>query len=167
MSEEILIAKDREGKELRFCGIENWNKMFKKFKGGMARHNHAAILSDNVNEEPTVPIAALARLAGTGGGPPLPTDARDKSDYLKVMRTWNNSCIIVLCSLLAMLNDDIKSAVKASGLDVEISTKANIQLIIDWIDVEYGGWNDLRGTRNYDEMKRIPNFTCIESTNAG
>ena len=66
-----------------------------------------------------------------------------------------------------MLNDDIKSAIKASGLDVEVSTKANIQLIIDYIDVEYGGWSDLRRTRNYDEMKRIANFTSIESTNAG
>ena len=117
--------------------------MFKNFKECMARHNHAGILSNDANEEPTIPIAALARLAGTGGAPPLPTDARDKSDYLKVNKSWKNSCIIVLCSLLAMLNDDIKSAIKASGLDVEVSTKANIQLIIDYNDVEYGGWSDL------------------------
>ena len=63
MSEEILIAKDREGKKLRFSGIEDWNKMFKNFQECMARHNHAVVLSGDANEEPTIPIAALARLA--------------------------------------------------------------------------------------------------------
>ena len=31
-------------------------------------------------------VAALARLSGTGGAPPLPNDASDKSDYLKAMK---------------------------------------------------------------------------------
>ena len=81
MSTEIIIAKDRNGKILKFSGIEDWNRMFKDFKECMGRHNHATILSGNTYEEPTVPHAALARLAGTGGAPPLPNDARDKSDF--------------------------------------------------------------------------------------
>ncbi len=90
MSTEIIIAKDRNGNTLKFSGIKNWNRMFKNFKECMGRDNHAAILSNNAYEEPTVPVAALARLAGTGGAPPLPSDARDKSDFLKVivMENW-------------------------------------------------------------------------------
>ena len=38
---------------------------------------------------------------------------------------------------------------------------------MDWMEVEYGCWSDARGTRNYDEMKRIPSFMNIESTNEG
>ena len=43
----------------------------------------------------------------------------------------------------------------------------HINIIINWINVEYGIWNDARGTRNYDEMKLIPIFTSIESTTEG
>ncbi len=104
MSEEILITKDRERKKLKFSCIEDRNKMFTNFKKCMERHNHNGILWNNENEVPTAPTAALARLTGAGSATPPPTDARDKYDILKVMKTWNNSCIIILGSLLAMLS---------------------------------------------------------------
>ena len=131
MSNDIIIAKDRNGKVLKFSGIEDWNEMLIDFKECMSRNNHAGVLSNNVYDEPIVPIAALGRLAGTGGLPPLPTDARDVADFKKVIKSWNNSCVIVLCSLLAILSHDIVCAIKASGLNVKLVNKPNIPLIID------------------------------------
>ena len=45
-----------------------------------------------------------------------------------------------------------------------LSTRNNIIQIIDCVNREYRGLSDVRGTRNYDEMKAKSNFTSIEST---
>ena len=79
----IIIARDRDNKILKFSGIEDWNLMLRDFKECMGRYNHGGVLAENDFEEPIEPTAALARLRGTGGGPPLPTDARDKQDFVK------------------------------------------------------------------------------------
>jgi hypothetical protein len=47
------------------------------------------------------------------------------------------------------------------------ATRNNITQIIDCVNREYGGLNDVKDTRNYDEMTAISNFTRIESTNDG
>jgi len=47
------------------------------------------------------------------------------------------------------------------------ATRNNITQIIDCVNREYGGLSDIRGTRNYDELKAKSNFTSIESTNDG
>ena len=163
----IIIARDRKNKILKFSGIEDWNEILEEFKECMSRNNHGGVMADENYEEPIEPTAALARLRGTGGVPPLATDTRERSDFVKALKVWKTSCVAVLCSLLAILTTEVSSRLEASGLNIKIATRLNIQIIIDWINVEYGGWNDARGTRNYDEMKQIPNFTSIESTNEG
>ena len=80
----IIIAKDRDNKILKFSGIEDWNLILRYFKECMGRYNHGGVLADNDFEEPIEPTAALARLRGAEGVPPLPTDARDKSNFVKV-----------------------------------------------------------------------------------
>jgi hypothetical protein len=56
---------------------------------------------------------------------------------------------------------------EATDINLTNATKRNINNIINWTNTEYGGWSDARGTRNYDEMKSIGNFTSIETTNEG
>ena len=66
-----------------------------------------------------------------------------------------------------MLDTNVKSRLEATTIDTKTPTRLNIRLIIVWINLEYGSWNDARGTRNYDEMKLIQNFTSTESTTEG
>ena len=74
MSDNIIIARDRNNKILKFSGIEDWNQILKDFKECMKRKGHGRVLAENDYEEPIEPIAALNRLRGLGGAPPLPTD---------------------------------------------------------------------------------------------
>jgi hypothetical protein len=41
----IIIAKDRKNKVLKFSGMEDWNEILKEFKECMSRNNHAGVLS--------------------------------------------------------------------------------------------------------------------------
>ena len=83
----IILARDRDNKILEFSGIEYWNLMLRDFKECMGQYNHGGVLSDNDFEEPIEPTAALARLRGTAGVPPLPTDAREKQDFVKAFKS--------------------------------------------------------------------------------
>ena len=56
---------------------------------------------------------------------------------------------------------------EATDLNLTNATRTNINNIINWTNNKYGGWSDSRGTRNYDEMKSIGNFTTVENTNDG
>ena len=103
-------------------------------------------LAVNSYEEPIEPTAALSRLRNTVGGPPLPTDSRDISDFVKANKAWNNSCVMVLYSLIAILTPEILSRLEASGLNIKVASKLNIQLIMDWMEVEYGCWSDAKRT---------------------
>ena len=163
----IIIAKDRKNKILRFTGIEDWYDVLKEFRECMSRNNHAGVLSENDYDEPVEPVAALNRLRNTSRVPPLPTDQRDKTDFVKAMKSWTSSCTAVLCSLINILSIEVSSRLEATDIDLTRATRQNIYRIIDWLNQEYGGWSDARGTRNYDEMLRIPNFTSIETTNEG
>ena len=96
----VIISKDRKGKISRFSGIEDWNKILKDFKECMSRYNHGGVLSDSDYEEPIEPTAALDRLRGIGVNPPLPTDARDKSDVVKAIKPWDTSCVTVMVNCL-------------------------------------------------------------------
>ena len=84
-----------------------------------------------------MPVAALTRLRGTAGVPPLSTDERDKEKFVKNIKLWNTSCVVVLCSLTEMLSEEILSRIKASGLNVKTADKNNIQLILDWLNVVF------------------------------
>ena len=161
----IIIAKDRKNKTLKFSGIEDWNEIYKEFKECMSRNNHAGILSEYDYEEPIEPTNAIRRLRGISRSRPKPTDQKDLTDYVKAIKIWTSSCAAVLGSLLNMFTSDVTGRLEATDLNLITASKANIMLIIEWINTEYGGWSDSRGTRNYDEMKSIPNFTSIESTN--
>ena len=66
-----------------------------------------------------------------------------------------------------MLDTNVKSRLESTTIDTKTPTRLSIRIIIVWINLEYGSWNDARGTRNYDEMKLIPNFTSTESTTEG
>ena len=83
------------------------------------------------------------------------------------MKVWTASCAAVLGSLLSMFTTEVMGRLEATNLNLVAASRTNITNIIDWVVREYGGWSDARGTRNYDEMKAIPNFTSIESTNDG
>ena len=74
----IIIAKDRKNKILKFTGIEDWYDVLKEFRECMSRNNHAGVLSENDYDEPVEPVAALNRLRNNSRIPPLPTDQRDK-----------------------------------------------------------------------------------------
>ena len=163
----IIIARDRKNKILRFTGIEDWYEILREFRECMSRNNHAGVLSGNDYDEPVEPVAALNRLRNMARAPPLPTDQRDKTDFVKAMKIWTNSCTAVLCSLLNMLSIEVTGRLEATDLNLTEASRTNIERIIDWINYQYGGWSDSRGTRNYDEMKSIPNFTSVESTNEG
>ena len=167
MSDNIIVARDRNNKILKNSGIENWNKILKDFKECMNRKGHGGVLAENDYEEPIEPVAALNRLRGVGGAPPLPTDQRDKADLVKAIKFWKISCVTVLCSLLNVMTKTIISRIQSTDLELEIASKENITLIIEWLNNEYGNWSDIRGTRNYDEMKAIPYFKSIESTHEG
>ena len=104
---DIIIAKDRKKKILRFTGIDDWYDVLKEFLECMSRNNHAGVLSGNDYDEPVEPIAALNRLKNIARAPPLPTDQRDKIDFVKAMKIWTNSCTAVLCSLLNMLSTEV------------------------------------------------------------
>ena len=58
----IIIARDRDNKILKFSGIEDWNLMLRDFKECMGRYNHGGVLADNDYEEPIEPTASIARL---------------------------------------------------------------------------------------------------------
>ena len=66
-----------------------------------------------------------------------------------------------------MLSIEVTGRLEATDLNLTTATKDNILRIIHWMNQEYGGWSDSRGTRNYDEMNSIPNFTSVETTNEG
>ena len=93
----IIIAKDRKNKVIKFTGIEDLHETLKEFRECMSRNGHTGVLSTNDYDEPTEPTAALDRLRGLGRGPPLPTDQRDKTDFVKAMKSWTTSCTAVLC----------------------------------------------------------------------
>ena len=98
---------------------------------------------------------------------PKKTDQRDLTKYVKAVKVWTASCAAVLGSLLSMFTTEVMGRLEATNLNLLAASRTNITNIIDWVDREYGGWSDARGTRNYDEMKAIPHFTPIESTNDG
>ena len=77
----IIIARDRKNKILKFSGIEDWNEILEEFKECMTRNNHGGVMADENYEEPIEPTAALSRLRGTAGVPPLTTDAREKTRF--------------------------------------------------------------------------------------
>ena len=83
----IIVARDRDNKILKFSGIEDWNLMLRDFKECTGRYNHGGVLANNDYEEPIEPTAAISRLRGTGEAPPLPTDARDKQDFVKAFKS--------------------------------------------------------------------------------
>ena len=41
----IIIAKDRKNKVLKFSGMEYWNEILKEFEERMSKNNHAGVLS--------------------------------------------------------------------------------------------------------------------------
>ena len=62
---------------------------------------------------------------------------------------------------------EVMGRLEATHLNLVSASRTDIIYIIDWVEREYEGWSDSRGTRNYDEMKAIHNFTSIENTNDG
>ena len=54
----IIIAKDRKNKTLRFSGIEDWHDILKEFKECMSRNNHSGVLSSYDYDEPREPRKA-------------------------------------------------------------------------------------------------------------
>ena len=48
----IIIAKDRENKTLKYFGIEDWHEILKEFTECMSRYNHSAVLSRYDYDEP-------------------------------------------------------------------------------------------------------------------
>ena len=133
----------------------------------MSRHNHSAILSRYDYDEPVEPTRAIRRLTGRSRKRPKPNDQKDLSDYKKAIQTWNASCSTVLGSLLNVFTSDVIGRLEATDLNLTNATKRNINNIINWINTKFSGWSDARGTRNYDEMKSIGNFTTIVNTNEG
>ena len=69
----------------------------------MYRKGHGGVLTENDYEEPIETIATLYRLRGIGGAPPLPTDMREKADFVKAIKFWKISCVTVLCSLINII----------------------------------------------------------------
>ena len=107
----------------------------------MSRNNHAEVLSGNDYDEPVEPVAALNRLRNMARAPPLPTDQRDKTDFVKAMKFWTNSFTAVLCSLLNMLSIEVTGRLEATDLNLTEASRTNIERIIDWINYQYGGWS--------------------------
>ena len=166
-SNNIIIAKNRKNNVLKFSGMEDWNEILKEFKECMNRNNHAGVLSGYDYDEPIEPIKAIRRINGRSKSRPKPTDQRDLSNYIKAVKTWTTSCAAVLGSLMNVFTSDVIGRLEAADLDLVVVSRRNIKRIIEWVTTEYGGWSDARGTRNYDEMKEIKNFTFIETTNEG
>ena len=95
----IIIAKDRKKKTLKFSGIEDWHEILKEFTECMSRYNHSAVLSRYDYDEPVEPARAIRRLTGVSSRRPKPNDQRDLNDYKKAIQTWTASCSAVLGSL--------------------------------------------------------------------
>ena len=60
----IIIAKDRKNRVIKFTGIEDLYDTLRESRECMSRNNHAGVLSTNDYDEPTEPTAALERLRG-------------------------------------------------------------------------------------------------------
>ena len=99
----IIVPKDRKNKTIKFTGVEDLHETLKEFKECMSRNKHAGVLANDDYEVPIEPTAALDRLRGVSRHRPLPTDQRDKINYVKAMKSWKNSCTTVLCSLINIL----------------------------------------------------------------
>ena len=95
----------------------------------MSRNNHGGVLANEDYEEHIEPTAALARFKGAEGFPLLPTDAREKSDFVKAIKVWKTSCVAELCSLLDVLTTEVSSRLEASGLNIKTATRLSIQII--------------------------------------
>ena len=147
--------------------MEDWNDILKEFKECMSRNNHAGVLSGYEYDEPIEPTSAIRRLNGNSANRPKSTDKRDLADYVKAVKVWTASCAAVLGSLLNIFTTEVMGRLEATDLNLVTASRNNITQNFDWVNREYGGWSDARGTRNYDEMKAIPNFTSFESTNNG
>ena len=92
----IIIAKDRKNKTLKFSGIEDRHDILQEFTECMSRHNHSAVLSRYDYDEPVEPIESIRRLTGMSRTRPQPNDQRDLNDYKKTIQTLNASCSAVM-----------------------------------------------------------------------
>ena len=110
----IIIAKDRKNKTLKFSGMEDWNDILKEFKECMSRNNHSGVLSAYDYDEPKEPTSAIRRINGSSRDRPKPTDQKDINDYVKAMRVWTTSCTSVLSSLLNIFTTEVTGRLEAT-----------------------------------------------------
>ena len=132
----IITAKDRKNKVLKFSGMEDWNDILKEFKECMSRNNHAGVLSGYEYDEPIEPTSAIRRL--NGHSRPKSTDKRDLADYVKAVKVWTASCAAVLGSLLNIFTTEVMGRLEATDLNLVTASRNNITQIVDWVNREYG-----------------------------
>ena len=114
----IIIAKDRKNKILKFSGIEDWNHILEEFTECMNRNSHAGVLSKDNYFEPNKPTKAIRRLFGRSRHSPKSTDQRDLTDYLKTTKVWTASCAAVMGSLLNVFTSEVTGRLEATDLNL-------------------------------------------------
>ena len=117
---------------------------------------------------PVRPDASFHRREGAQGfGLFNHNDERAISDWIKADSRWTDQCVQVIGFLRAALDQQVQEQVELRVVEPWAGSRPSIRRVTAVLEQLYGGWTDIKGQRNFNEMTIIPDFTSVQTVQSG
>ena len=163
-AENLLVARNELGHELKCDGLGDFGKFLTHFKACMARHGHGCVLNKDSTGPPVKPRDALSAVRN---GTAHSSDRREIADYNKSNDIFKQHCEVVFASVKHTLGETVRSYLDVSMDSMDDSSYRNITRLLRKLEAKYDTWSDNKGKRNYYAMLAVPKFTSIASVFSG
>ena len=163
-----LILRNRKGEIIFFRPKDNFAKFMNEYTSGVSVKGLGNPLRPDDDHFPVRPDASFHRREGAQGfGLFNHNDERAISDWIKADSRWTDQCVQVIGFLRAALDQQVQEQVELRVVEPWAGSRPSIRRVTAVLEQLYGGWTDIKGQRNFNEMTIIPDFTSVQTVQSG